>query len=558
MPALAVSTDVGARGRALDRSTVDELCRELPRQDPIAAQQALCEALSRPSEAGEGDARLAALCALDAAARQTCERLLDRYVDGDAQLHLLERRTYVSASRLSQTMSEAYERLLRPGGEPGAPLAAQDAASVLVRLLVFRQIEFLVRMFRYKKRNANRWRALHDTYLSAIERGVQRHSVALGSAGSSSGVSTTPERQYIQILLLEAANTGQLSPREALWAYRWLARCGTSLRLDTDEDARAASAGPRGFAVDLGGGEGPTRKTVPASGTMLYLDTRSLMTVIDAELTEKRDSPAQRNPSPRATRHAELALLAKLRILFDPAPTPIARRGERAPMDAGAHVLAGLSHVIHALRAASKQAGRGASAAAPDDATIGAFGGVTRTRTLAAWGNTAFARGTVPEIWQVRDRSDSGCRLRGKTADLNSVIPGSLLAMRTSETAPWSVAVVRRLRRLMVDHVEVGVEYLGCKPRFVKVVMDHGFDPSMAASREVEPKCIGALYLPPSEAFPAMPIRTLLLPTREFRPSAEVTLLSSDATYELRLNDPIEHQMEFVWTSFTVIQKNAR
>ncbi len=120
------------------------------------------------------------------------------------------------------------------------------------------------------------------------------------------------------------------------------------------------------------------------------------------------------------------------------------------------------------------------------------------------------------------------------------------------------MAVVRRLRRLMVDHVEVGVEFLGCKPRFVKVVMDHGFDPSMAASREVEPRCIGALYLPPSEAFPAMPIRTLLLPTREFRPNGEVTLLSSNATYKLRLNEPIQHQMEFVWTSFTVIQKNAR
>jgi hypothetical protein len=556
LPALAPSAVVNAR--ALDWSTADDLCRSLPRQDPIAAQQALCEALSRPFTETEGGGRLATLSALDGAARQTCERLLDRYVEGDAQLRLLDRRTYVSASRLSQSMSEAYERLLPRAGVPRAPVSAAEVAPVVARLLVFRQIEFLLRMFRYKRRNANRWRALHETYLSAIGWGAERHGVSLGSPESSSGSSTTPERQYIQILLLEATNAGQLSPREALWTYRWLAHGCASLRLRPDQGAEV-STGPCGFAIDLGGGEGPTRKAIPTSETVLYLDTGPLIATIDAELAEKRDSTATRDPPPSGTRRAEMALLAKLRILLDPAPTRIERRGERAPMDSGVHVLAGLPHIIHALRTvASTPSGRGAAAAPLDESTIGAFGGATRTRTLAAWDSAEFARGTVPETWQIRDRSDSGCRLRGKTADLNSVIPGSLFAMRTSETAPWTVGVVRRLRRLMVDHVEVGVEYLGCKPRFVKIVIEQVFDPSVGPGREVEAKCIGALYLPPSRELPAMPIRTLLLPTREFRPNGEVTLLSSNATYKLRLDDPIQRQMDFVWTPFTVMEKNAR
>ncbi len=559
MPVLAPSADVDMRGRALDGSTADELCRSLPRQDPIAAQQALCEALSRPFTESEGGARLATLSALDGAARQTCERLLDRYVEGDAQLRLLDRRTYVSASRLSQSMSEAYERFVPRTGGGRAPVSAAEDAGAIARLLVFREIEFLLRMFRYKRRNANRWRALHEIYLSAIERGVERHGVSLGPPESGAGASTTPERQYIQILLLEATNAGQLSPREALWTCRWLARGSASLSLRPGKDAEGASTGPRGFAVDLSGGEGPTRKAVPASETVLYLDTGPLLAMIDAELAGKRDSAATRDPPPGATRRAEVALLAKLRLVFDPAPARVERRGERVPMDSGLHVLAGLPRIIHALRTvASTPAGKGATAAPLDDATIGAFGGATRTRTLAAWDAAELARGTVPETWQIRDRSDSGCRLRGKTADLNSVIPGSLLAMRTGDTAPWAVGVVRRLRRLMVDHVEVGVEYLGCKPRFVKIVMDQAFDPSVSPAREVEPKCIGALYLPPGQELPAMPIRTLLLPAREFRPNGDVTLLSSNATYKLRLDDPIQRQMDFVWTPFTVIQKNAR
>ena len=86
----------------------------------------------------------------------------------------------------------------------------------------------------------------------------------------------------------------------------------------------------------------------------------------------------------------------------------------------------------------------------------------------------------IPQTWQVKDRSDSGCRMRGQIENLNRVIPGSLIAIRDSATAPWIVSVVRRFRRLMVDHVEIGVEYLGRKPRYVKLVAD--IDPNGATN----------------------------------------------------------------------------
>ena len=219
-------------------------------------------------------------------------------------------------------------------------------------------------------------------------------------------------------------------------------------------------------------------------------------------------------------------------------------------------MLAGLSHVIHALRAASKQAGRGPSAAAPDEATIEAFGGVTRTRTLAAWGNTAFARGTVPEIWQVRDRSDSGCRLRGKTADLNSVIPGSLLAMRDERDRPVvrgggaSIATSdggsrrgRRRYRMQARFVRSRWTWIRCHP------WRHRARPSRNASG-----------------------RSTCRPARRFRRcrsgrcccrranSAEcrgnAAVVQCDVRAAPQRSD--RHQMEFVWTSFTVIRKNAR
>ena len=166
---------------------------------------------------------------------------------------------------------------------------------------------------------------------------------------------------------------------------------------------------------------------------------------------------------------------------------------------------------------------------------------------------TAF--GAKPQLWQAKDRSDSGCRMRGQASDLNSLIPGSLMAIREAEDAPWTVAVVRRLRRLMVDHVELGVEHIGRKPRFVKMVTDGPTGPSNADPPNDRRKCFGALYLPASEKHPTMPLKTLLVPAVVFRTSRVVTLLSSTATYTLRLNDPLEQQTDFVWTSFAVIDK---
>jgi len=54
-----------------------------------------------------------------------------------------------------------------------------------------------------------------------------------------------------------------------------------------------------------------------------------------------------------------------------------------------------------------------------------------------------------------------------------------------------------------------------------------------------------------------MPIKTLLFPTIEFRIGSDVTLLSSDAIYRMRLNEPIQQQFEYVWTSFAVIDTVA-
>jgi hypothetical protein len=115
---------------------------------------------------------------------------------------------------------------------------------------------------------------------------------------------------------------------------------------------------------------------------------------------------------------------------------------------------------------------------------------------------------------------------------------------------------VRWFRRLMVDYVEIGVEHLGREPRFVKVT-DCDRDAPITEAPNSASRCFAALYLPPSAEYPTMPIKTLLLPAHDFRTDSDVTLLSSNATYRMRLSEPIQQQFEYAWTSFAFIDEAA-
>jgi hypothetical protein len=545
---------VDVRRLPADRKAIDQFCQWLAGQDPVAAQQALCAAVSTTSGRGVADGtRLSMLVAFDRAARQACERLLVRYVEGDAQQRLMGRRSYVSALRLSESMVLAYSELLQDLRSTPAADPVRRAPDIVVRLMAFRQIDLILRMLRYKRRSASQWRALHDAFGFAMELGLHMRTVATSPSDLLPVAATTVERQYVQVLLLGAANAGQLSPREVLWACRWFGRWGQLLGLAYEERAGTGSA-QSGFVVDLGGAEGPARNVAAGNGRMLHLDTTPLGAMIEEEAASLRTPGDARGEAAEAIRHARLALLGKLKVLFAPTPILVERRGQREPADSTVQVVTGLAQIVHTLRRSARQhVDAHPAASALREPTIEAFNGPTRTMTLSL-GDAPVA---TPEVWQVRDRSDSGCRMRGKTADLNRVIPGSLLALRTSESAAWSLAVVRRLRRLMVDHIEIGVEYIGHNPRFVKVVIGERFDPSVVSLRDADPRCVGALYLPPSDAFPSMPIRTLVLPQREFRPDGCVTLLAANAIYTLRLNEPMERQMEFVVAPFAVVRKFA-
>jgi hypothetical protein len=556
LPVRTEQVDQSRNGTALS----DLLWRSLPSQDPINAQMAVCEAISKLLENDQPNvSQLEALLALDRHAQHITKELLNRYVEGDGQQRPFERSFWISALRLSRSFFQPYEHVVRQMQSTADVRWRAHAHSVVVQLFHHRHIEFLLRFIRFKKHISGQWRELHETYKFAQSRGIAMQGIAAGQTDGRDGISTTPEQQYIRLLLLELMNNGQFSPREALWADSWFNRWCKVLHLQSNEAMGGIHAGQKAFVVDLDAADGLKWPATAAAGNPLFLDPSPLMAMIDAELSSLGDSDALCGALTSAGRDGKVALLTKLKAVFDPNPVRIARREERTTVALAVQTIVGVSNIIQVLReeGGTRTQGVPMHGPQPEGITISPLGAQTYSPTFDVGGSASPAPFSVPEIWQVRDRSDSGSRLRGRIDDLNRIIPGSLIAFREGEDDPWIVSVVRRFRRLMVDHVEIGVEHIGRGPRFVKLVAECSDSSSVDQSADSAHRCFAALYLPPSKRQPTMPIKTLLLPERNFKADSTVTLLSSNATYTLRLNEPIQRQFEFIWTSFTVIDKQS-
>jgi hypothetical protein len=528
--------------------------------DPINAQNLICESIYRLLQDDRLSSRqFEALLALDRQAQQIGDRLLNIYVEGGNQRRPFERRFWIAAMRLSQSFFQAHEHFLRHIRNTAEVSWPAHAHTIVIRLFHHRQTEFLLRFIRFKKRIPGQWKELHEIYRFARARGMAQRT-GTGQPDVNHGTLTTPEQHYIRLLLLELMNNGQFSPREALWADRWFSRWCCVLHLQSHEENAGNNREQRCFVVDLDAVDGLEWATSASGTSLFFLDPSPLMAMIEEEIGLLRDSDTPRGVLVSARHAGKLALLGKLKAIFDPKLARTARHDERTPVDLAVQTIFSASNIVQVLHREAMVCPEGMSKLG--GITISPLGPEPYQSPFTVGDGaipgsipTADNLGVIPEVWQLRDRSDSGSRLRGQIDDLNRIIPGSLIAFREREDAPWTVSVVRRFRRLMVDHVEIGVEHIGRRPRFVKLVAECSRGSSTKGPADSPQRCFAALYLPPSEKWPTMPIKTLLLPECDFEVDSTVTLLSSNATYTLRLNRPIQQQFEFIWTSFTVVDK---
>ena len=554
-----------------DVAAADHFWRLLPRNDPFESQltvsEALADAASRKTYTRD---EIRALMALDQRARKLGEALLINYATASAQSQSPEKRSWQSAFDLSQSFGRAYAQVMQHLCD-GAPSRGCEEylPIVLLRLFEHRQMKFLLRPFVTEPIVADGWTDLHAAYQYAESAGLLAQRVAPRRWHEEHSEESTLEREYMNILVLELVNGGQFSPYDVFWLNRRIPRWCAVLSLESNQSSGAGDRADGRFVVDLGRAQGLMRQSRAAEGALRYLDLAPMLRLVRDEIVSLRDRDRPVDGPASFGRGRQLKLLRKLNTICVPKPAQINRRGERKPVASTVKAVVGLPNIIRMLR----NKGRKKAVTAPpfvpgvpsvEEITITVFGGFTESSHAGMQNSggrspveTDDEFGVPHQVWQLKDRSESGCGLRGRIGDSGRVLPGALVAFRELDDVQWTLAVVRRLQRRIGDRVDIGVEYVGQNP--VGVTMtdeDEAAAPTNALQDKKRDRC-SALYLSESARRPAMPFKTLILSPREFTAGRCLRLRSDDASYTVRLKEPIEEQDDFIWLLYEVVDRQA-
>jgi hypothetical protein len=367
-------------------------------------------------------------------------------------------------------------------------------------------------------------------------------------------------------LLVELLNVGQLSPYDAFWVSRQIPRWRTVLSLQSHDARVSVEPAEHRFVVDFDNTEGLVRPARSLTGNHRYLDLAPMLALIRDEIAPLREPAGPLDDSAPIRRGRQLKLLRKVQAICQLSPERVIRRGDRLPVASTVKVIVGLPRITRMLRHEKRKRTSMASSPMPE-AEVGASRALNEMIPDAPLDvgpegmpgpvvtNDEF--GAPHQEWQLKDSSASGCRLRGKIANPNRVLPGTLLAFRVGDNLPWALAVVRRFRKRIGDRVDIGVEYLGRSP--LGVTLDPETDPAgptIGKSDKSRRRCT-ALYLRESSEHPKMPFKTLILWPRHFKAGRSLILRSDDANYIVRLKEPIEEQDGFVWLPYEVVDRRA-
>ena len=513
-----------------DVAAAHSFWQSLPREDPIAARQAVCKALAGPVVRGGSSVdRLQAMLVLDQYARTLLDALLANDLAGSPPAPSTASQSWQAALELCRGFGRAYGQFLRLMRDNREFEDRRDCQSlVLLRLFRHRKRELLLRLFSDEPAAPFSWIEIHEGYRFAQSRGLLHETLPIERSHSPSTAESTLEREYVHVLVQDLMNGGNFSPGNASWVSRRIPRWCADMTLTPDNGGSNAYR----FLVDPRTDAGLVRSNIEAD-TGLALDMAPLQKSLRDEissLSDVTDSPDQPGSSDRRRR---LRALQKVSALCAAERRVTARRGERMPTALTVEVVMGLPQILREVRAPAEDA----PAACPDASTTVA----PSVGTAAPWRLTMV------------DQSDSGCRLHGSARAANPTIPGALVAFRENAAGPWNLAVVRRVKKRMAGRrVEIGAEYVGKEPRSVVAVIT-GSDtrPDRAADSDL-PRFAG-LYIPESTEHPLLPIKTLILPPCGLSPGDRVFLRAGPSLHTIRLKQPLEEQADFVWSPFEIL-----
>ena len=531
-----------------DVKTLAAWLAKQPANDDVAFQEAMVRVLE---EMGARQSRITpnrmlAVLELDRVSTPVQSRLLSQFLLPSLS-DTVKQRLWNARDDLSRWLAYTYENMYEATQEFFLAKKAKGLLpGIAARYFHHRWQQGRNGLFRYERWMPAKWQGLHALFESVLARGLALVPFALlPECGRFDRCCA--EQEYLQTLLLQRINTGNLSAPQIEMAAMWLRGWSHTLAL-----APAPLEGP-GFWLDLGLGDGLlTKKPHTARGTLLYFDIAPLQGEIGNVLGEL-GVQSKRAGAPGVQHEAadRLALLQRLQALWQPATGRIARRGERVATDRAVSVVAGLVEIAAALQGAANSDGparfRRLDPARAKD---------THKPVRDADAELIYAGGDQIYGWKIHDFSESGCRLVSQTGAEAQQKLGGLLGIREAGDSRWKIGIIRRLKKFSGGQIELGVEIVAQNALLVA--------PKPMASRDsgysvdgidvsVGGKAFDALYLPPTQRGGQVPQRSIVVPAHDYAERRRFQLTVDNAAYTLEFTRALERTKDWVWSGFEVV-----
>lgn len=409
-----------------DPKEARRILAELPAQEPAAAidgAMAWIESLAA-SEGFRPDRRLALVFQLDEAALPQARRLGREYLTASRLSRAQEFKLWQLNRGYWDELVKAYESVLAQAhaGEKGIESIRGDLPLLYARLLHAHGGRMKWDQFRYGPIDGLLWLAAGRAYLAAEQGNVARRGVV-----PYPGVETTPEAEYLKLLVFHASSMDNLLPIGIEIAERLIAHFLPHFAF-TDQ-VRPENV----YWVDAARPLPPTRlaKLPEIAPTLRFFSTGQAIASVAGmrvRIGQTGELPADINFGGQYSPRVVLPVLDHLAMCWAPKP-PIR------------------SHARHRVKS-----------------RLTVVGGLAAIRRRLS-GEEADQDGT--EAWIAEDVSLGGMGAEVPLAGNDWVRIGALLGMQPDGGDNWLIGVIRRFSRETESAGAVGIETISKTPRAI-------------------------------------------------------------------------------------------
>ena len=442
-----------------------------------------------------------------------------------------EREILDNVHALWDALSYGYQHCLKAveGGASG-----MSAALIGQRVLWCTGQKMVAYYQAYQDVREREWKLLHSVYSLVEDRSVAGDEVP---HPDHKGRQTTCTETYAQILLIDLANPGKLTPRQIELISLWLERWTPKISIGRSTPAASGDAlAP--LVIDLSGVAGASRRT-PEGDTTRVLDIHELGSSVRKRvgLLRKGETPAALGLGEDVTASLAESLLTMLYHRW--CEDKQSRAHPRRSASGTAQTCSGMAAVHYFVtgRAFPMRGSRQMTQAQHNE--IATLGRVATRHEEEPGPAPDFA----VETWQIKDESASGLRIaRVDPAASSRLMLGQLLGIRLADAKAFLLCTVKWLSVSGEFELRAGVQILPGIPQGIAV---------RAAGAVTSAEEYMPAFLLPAVAALQTP-ETLVLPAGWFKPSREIEVLT-DRPGKLRLASVIDRGADFECVTFEAV-----